>query len=242
MSGFLLFYSKKKYIMDKLNISKKSVLGNMIIRQTMGGSRKEDKIKDRKELMERIKKEYDMQNSKTTHKLNLTMLDVSLVEDMNDLFSKDCEYSVLKSIDISNWDTGNVRNMCSMFRNCYYLESVDVSKWDTSNVRSMEDMFCGCSSLKSVNVSEWNVCNVENMEYMFYMCMSLDDIDISKWDVSNVKDMYGMFYKCSSLESIDVSKWDVNNVKDMCGMFYGCNFDYIKKENKLIDIWRIWTV
>ena len=239
---FCYFIVKKEYIMDKLNISKKSVLGNMIIRQTMGGTRKEDKIKDKDNLIERIREEYDMQNSKTTYKLDLTMLDVSLVEDMSDLFSKDCEYSVLKSIDVSNWDMHNVRNMYSMFRNCYYLESVDVSKWDTGNVKDMSSVFCGCSSLKSIDVSKWDVSNVENLEYMFYMCMSLDDIDISKWDVSNVKDMYGMFYKCSSLKSIDVSKWDVSNVKDIHCMFYGCNFDYIKEGNKLIDIWRIWTV
>ena len=173
--------------MKTLSDAKKSVLGNMIIRQTMGGVRKEDKIRDKDELIERINEECKKQNSIETHELNLTMLDVSLVEDMSELF-------------------------------------------------------LGFNYLKSIDVSEWNVCNVENMEYMFYMCMSLDDIDVSKWDVSNVKDMYGMFYKCSSLESIDVSKWDVNNVKDMCCMFYGCNFDYIKKENKLIDIWRIWTV
>ena len=216
MSGFLLFYSKKEYIMDKLNISKKSVLGNMIIRQTMGGTRKEDKIKDKYTLIDRIREEYKKQNSKTTHKLDLTMLDVSLVEDMGNLFSNDCEYSVLKSIDVSNWDMHNVRNMCGMFKNCYYLESINVSKWD--------------------------VCNVEDMHYMFQNCSSLKSIDVSNWDVSNVKDMHSIFCYCSSLKSIDVSKWDVSNVKNIHCMFYGCNFDYIKKENKLIDIWRFWTV
>ena len=65
--------------MKKLSDAKKSVLGNMIIRQTMGGTRKEDKIRDKDELKERIKEEYEKQNSDETHKLNLNMLDVSLV-------------------------------------------------------------------------------------------------------------------------------------------------------------------
>ena len=65
--------------MKNLNTAKKSVLGNMIIRQTMGGTRKEDMIRDRDELIERIKEECEKQDSKTTHKLDLTMLDVSLV-------------------------------------------------------------------------------------------------------------------------------------------------------------------
>lgn len=57
--------------MKKLNDAKKSVLGNMILRQTMGGLRKEDRIKDKDELKGRITEEYKRQNSKTTHKLDL---------------------------------------------------------------------------------------------------------------------------------------------------------------------------
>ena len=92
--------------MKKLSDAKKSVLGNMIIRQTMGGVRKEDMIRDRGDLKERIKEEYKKQNSDKTNKLDLTMLDVSLVKDMSDMF---CEYDNLKSIDVSNWDVSNVK-------------------------------------------------------------------------------------------------------------------------------------
>ena len=194
--------------MKKLSDAKKSVLGNMIIRQTMGGIRKEDKIKDKDTLKVRIKEEYEKQNSKETHKLDLTMLDVSLVEDMSELFYDDCSY----------------------------LESIDVSNWDVSNVKNMKFMFCRCKSLDSIDVSKWNVSNVRNMSCMFFKCSSLESIDVSNWDVSNVKDMYSMFYKCSSLESIDVSNWDVGNVEDMDYMFKNCKFDYKKEGNRLIRI------
>ena len=103
--------------MKKLSDAKKSVLGNMIIRQTMGGTRKEDKIKDKNELKERIKEELEKQDSKTTGKVDLTMLDVSLVEDMSDLFT---ELNYLKSINVSNWDVGNVEDMDYMFKNCKF--------------------------------------------------------------------------------------------------------------------------
>ena len=206
---FCYFIVKKEYIMDKLNISKKSVLGNMIIRQTIGGTRKEDKIKDKDDLIERIREEYDMQNSKTTYKLDLTMLDVSLVEDMFNLFLI-CHVYDLESIDVSNWDTHNVECMRGMFDNCVSLKSVDVSKWDVSNVKDMNGMFYKCSFLKS--------------------------IDVSNWDVSNVKDMQYMFTGCSSLVSIDVSNWDVSNVNDMYNMFYECKFKYKKECNRLIRI------
>ena len=127
--------------MKNLNTAKKSVLGNMIIRQTMGGTRKEDKIKDKDELLKKIQEEYDNQNSGITHKLDLTMLDVSLVEDMSNLF-KHCSY--LESIDVSNWDVSNVLYMSNMFEDCSSLESIDVSNWNVSNVEYMNDMFYGC--------------------------------------------------------------------------------------------------
>ena len=127
--------------MKKLSDAKKSVLGNMIIRQTMGGLRKEDKIRDKDELIKRIKEEYEKQDSKTTHKLDLTMLDVSLVEDMSELFH---DYSSLESIDVSNWDVSNVKYMKHMFYRCNSLKSIDVSKWNVGNVKDMISMFCGC--------------------------------------------------------------------------------------------------
>ena len=194
--------------MKNLNTAKKSVLGNMIIRQTMGGSRKEDKIKDRVELRKRIYDEYKKQNSKETHKLDLTMLDVSEIDNMNAIFE--------------SYDNK--------------LEYINVSNWNVSNVYDMGYMFYGCESLKSVDVSKWNVSNVRNMSCMFFKCSSLESIDVSNWDVSNVKDMYSMFYKCSSLESIDVSNWDVGNVEDMDYMFKNCKFDYKKEGNRLIRI------
>ena len=128
--------------MKKLSDAKKSVLGNMIIRQTMGGTRKEDKIRDKDELIERIRKEYNRQDSETTYKLNLTMLDVSKVNDMSNLFT---EFNYLKSIDVSNWDVSNVKDMYSMFFKCSSLESIDVSNWDVRNVKSIIDTFTGCN-------------------------------------------------------------------------------------------------
>ena len=153
--------------MKNLNTAKKSVLGNMILRQTMGGLRMEDKIRDKDDLIERIKEEYDMQNSKTTHKLDLTMLDVSNVNDMSDLFT---EFNYLKSIDVSNWDVSNVEDMSNMFCGCRSLESIDVSNWDTHNVRDMYGMFYGCLSLESIDVSKWDVGNVKNIDYLFCGC------------------------------------------------------------------------
>ena len=129
--------------MKNLNTAKKSVLGNMILRQTMGGTRKEDKIKDKDELIERIKEEYAKQNSVETHVLDLTMLDVSKVEDMFNLFLI-CHGYDLESIDVSNWDVSNVEDMNGMFEDCVFLKTIDVSNWNVSNVENIDYMFYGC--------------------------------------------------------------------------------------------------
>ena len=52
----------------------------------------------------------------------------------------------LKSLDLSSWNTSNVKDMSYLFKDCANLESLDLSGWDTSNVKDMGmvDMFFGC--------------------------------------------------------------------------------------------------
>ena len=40
-----------------------------------------------------------------------------------------------------------------MFDGCSNLKSIDLSSFNTSNVKDMRDMFYGCSSLKKENVN-----------------------------------------------------------------------------------------
>ena len=63
-----------------------------------------------------------------------------------------CECSSLKSIDLSSFNTSNVKNMCMMFRYCSSLISIDLSSFNTSNVKNMSYMFDRCSSLKKENI------------------------------------------------------------------------------------------
>jgi len=92
--------------------------------------------------------------------------------------------------------------MKDMFYGCRNLISLDLSNFDTSNVRSMYYMFDACSNLKTLDLSHWDTSNVTDMGYMFSGCSSLTSLDVSKFDTSNVTDMNGMFSRCSSLETI----------------------------------------
>ena len=70
---------------------------------------------------------------------------------------------------IIKWDTSHVKDMRSIFENCYSLTSLpDISKWNTSNVKDMYSMFCSCEHLSSLpDISKWNTSNVNSMARMF---------------------------------------------------------------------------
>ena len=159
----------------------------------------------------------------------------------NSLFTKNIEYidltnsivignfsfqgfSLLKELNLSNFDMSNATNMQQMFMGCSSLTSLDLSSFDTSNVTNMRYMFYGCSSLTSLNVSSFNTSNVTDMSGMFVDCSSLTSLDVSNFNTSNVTDMSGMFVDCSSLTSLDLSSFDTSKVTDMSGMFG--NSDY----------------
>ena len=119
----------------------------------------------------------------------------------------------LTTLDVSNWDTSNVKNMANMFSYCQSLTSLDVSKWNTSNVTTMSQMFYNCNKLTSLDASNFDTTNVTNMDYMFQYCSQLTTIgDLSNWNTSKVTSIYNIFQGCSSLTSLDLSNWDISKV------------------------------
>ena len=67
----------------------------------------------------------------------------------NDLFSN-CSF--IKNLDFSNFNSEDIRNMCSMFYNCKRLENINLSYFNTEEVINMSYMFFGCESLKELNL------------------------------------------------------------------------------------------
>ena len=55
-----------------------------------------------------------------------------------------------------------------MFLDCSSLTSLNLSNFNTNNVKDMSYMFYSCSSLNSLNLSNFNTNNVINMSYIFY--------------------------------------------------------------------------
>ena len=137
--------------------------------------------------------------------------------------------SSLLSINLSSFNTTDVKHMGGMFLDCSSLKYIDLSQFNTANVKFMKSMFYGCSSLQSINLSSFNTTNVKNMSSMFEGCSSLQSINLSSFDTTKVNDMSFMFYGCSSLQSINLSSFNTTNVKNMSDMFSECSS--LKKEN-----------
>ena len=142
--------------------------------------------------------------------------------DCGDMFSG---FGRIKNLDLTLLDTSMVNYMNNMFRDCHDLETLDLSSFDTSNVTNMEYMFSGCSYLDGpLDLSNFDTSNVTNMKEMFYGCYDLETLDLSSFDTSNVTDMERMFYGCSSLRTIMASnRFFTGSVGSDRDMFESCN-------------------
>ena len=65
-----------------------------------------------------------------------------------------CDCLSLTSLDLSNFDTSNVKYMASMFEGCKSLTTLDLSNFNTSNVKNMASMFEGCKSLQHIKSND----------------------------------------------------------------------------------------
>ena len=61
-------------------------------------------------------------------------------------------------------------NFSEMFKKCYSLVSIDLSNIDITNVKDMGNTFYGYFSLKSLDLSNFNTANFEDIWGLFYGC------------------------------------------------------------------------
>lgn len=101
-------------------------------------------------------------------------------------------------IDLSDIDVSELNDLSTAFL-WYRFKTIDISGWDTSNVKDMTMMFYGCFDLTDIiGIENMNIDNVECMNYMFSDCKKLDITDkIKDWKVNpkNVR-VSGMFREC----------------------------------------------
>lgn len=152
--------------------------------------------------------------------LDLSSFNTSNVKSMYRMFGY-C--SKLTTLDLSSFDTSNVTSMRQMFYYSKALTSLNLSSLNTSNVIDMYSMFEYCSKIKSLDLSSFNTSNVTDMRRMFYSCSALTSLNLSSFDTSKVVNMNYMFSYCSALTSINLSSFNTSNAIDMSCMFEGCS-------------------
>ena len=67
----------------------------------------------------------------------------------------------LTSINISHFDTSNVKYLNCMFRSCYALTSVDLSNFKTEKLKEINDLFYNCTKLSYIDISTFH----ESLKY-----------------------------------------------------------------------------
>ena len=102
---------------------------------------------------------------------DLSNLDVSQIDDMNEIF----RFSDFNG-DISKWNVSNVKNMNSMFSHSIF--NGNLSNWDVSNVKTMRFIFYK-SQFNNNSLNNWDISNVKYMNSMFDR--SNFNGDISNW-------------------------------------------------------------
>lgn len=152
--------------------------------------------------------------------LDVSKWNVSNVTSMEKAFANNY---LIKSLNLSNWDTSNCENSQMMFYSDTALTSIgNTSNWDVSKVKEAYHMFAECQRLQTLETSNWTFTNLVNGGSMFYNCKALSKVDVSNFDLENCTDIGHMFEFCESLTSLDVSKWNTSNIVYMGYTFKSC--------------------
>ena len=141
-------------------------------------------------------------------KINFENFNTSQVTDMERMFAYCTQLTDI--VGIEKWDTSKVTTIRDMFNSCSALVNLDVSMFNTSNVKDMYGVFEGCYSVKNiVGLEKWDTSKVTIISAMFFNCHNLNaNITIMN---PNITDYYNIFYKCSTNPK---SKFVVNYTSD----------------------------
>ena len=147
--------------------------------------------------------------------------DVREVTNMKLVFKSQSFGNTLGVLDLSFWDTSNVRNMSEMFHG--YHGNVEVGMWDTGNVTDMGGMFANASDFNG-DIGKWDTGKVENMACLFENASKFN-CAIGNWNTSNVQHTGMMFYNAGEFNQ-NLSTWKLDSLQDSDSMFRGSGMEY----------------
>ena len=104
-----------------------------------------------------------------------------------------------------------INDVTSVFSGCDKIIEIDLSKFETSNIRMMNAMFQGCTSLTSLSLPNIDTSNVTNMGGIFNGCNSLISLDLSEFNTSKITSFDAVFASCINLEFVNFKLLKLNN-------------------------------
>ena len=162
-----------------------------------------------------FEKNWDLQ------RVNLKNADARNVRNMSNMFSYDYN---LESVDVTGLKTSSKLTLMSqVFKDCQKLKSIDLSNFVTTSVTDICEMFNGCQSVKSLDLSTFHTPALTNMKHLFHDCHNLESVDVSHLDTSKVDDLAILFENCYNLKYVDLRNFDTSKVTDMAEMFMHCH-------------------
>ncbi len=156
------------------------------------------------------------------HKLygHIATWDVREVTDMSRVFKGQSFMGTLGVLDLSFWDTSNVKNMREMFHG--YHGNVEVGMWDTGKVTDMSGMFAEAREFNG-DIGNWDTGEVENMARMFENASQFN-CAIGNWNTSKAQHT-GMMFKDATEFNQDLATWKLDSLKDFDFMFRGAGME-----------------
>lgn len=106
-------------------------------------------------------------------KLDVSKWNTEKLANLYCLFNACSKLADLGEGNVSGWTTGQAIDMSYMFNACKLLTELDVSNFNTANVRKLDYMFASCSSLTKIYASsDWNTSGATSTS-MFQSCSNL---------------------------------------------------------------------
>ncbi|MBC6370510.1 BspA family leucine-rich repeat surface protein [Lactobacillus kullabergensis] len=118
---------------------------------------------------------------------------------------QDCEN--LQSIKLSpNFTIAKVDDISRMFSGCSSLTALDLSMFNTSQVKKMIWTFKDCSSLTKLDLTSFDTSNVIDMNGMFNNCSSLKELDLRSFVIDPNIDKGYMLDGLAKLNTLKLGK------------------------------------
>lgn len=147
--------------------------------------------------------------------IDFSKIDVSKVTDMSYMFFR----SNFSSIDLSSWNTKNLKYGGHLFSGAIKPKNIDLSSWNVNNLLGADNMF-SYAGAEHINLSGWQSAKLVDTSNMFLGTFSLQTLNLTGFNTSNVTNMYGMF-ATSAVPNLNLSSFDTSKVTNMNSMFRG---------------------